>query len=82
LLSPAPVIRLAVQVHDRDDEGGVGTGFIQHTVRKPVQQAPALPEYRLSKFQRALPDSLQVEMVGQYLVDFEGTEAFMRPLPK
>jgi ATP-dependent Lhr-like helicase len=41
-----------------------------------------VPEYRLSKFQRALPDSLQVEMVGQYLVDFEGTEAFMRPLPK
>lgn len=41
-----------------------------------------VPEYRLSKFQRALPDSLQVEMVGQYLVDFEGTEAFVHPQPK
>ncbi|HEU4578234.1 MAG TPA: DEAD/DEAH box helicase, partial [Polyangiaceae bacterium] len=28
-----------------------------------------VPEYRLSKFQRVLPDALQVEMVGDYLVD-------------
>jgi ATP-dependent Lhr-like helicase len=37
-----------------------------------------VPEYRLSKFQGALPDRLQVEMVGQYLVDFEATEAFLK----
>jgi ATP-dependent Lhr-like helicase len=31
-----------------------------------------VPEYRLSKFQRVLPDRWQVEMVGAYLLDFEG----------
>jgi ATP-dependent Lhr-like helicase len=33
-----------------------------------------VPEYRLSKFQRALPDKWQVEMVGGYLLDFGGAE--------
>lgn len=37
-----------------------------------------VPEYRLSKFQRVLPDAWQVEMVGAYLLDFEGTEGFLR----
>ncbi len=32
-----------------------------------------VPEYRLSKFQRVLPEKWQVEMVGGYLLDFEGT---------
>jgi ATP-dependent Lhr-like helicase len=36
-----------------------------------------VPEYRLSKFQRVLPDRWQVEMVGSYLLDFEGTGAFV-----
>jgi ATP-dependent Lhr-like helicase len=36
-----------------------------------------VPEYRLSKFQRVLPDALQVEMVGDYLVDFEATASFL-----
>jgi ATP-dependent helicase Lhr and Lhr-like helicase len=40
-----------------------------------------VPEYRLSKFQRVLPDAMQVEMVGQYLVDFDGTEAFSNAQP-
>jgi len=31
-----------------------------------------VPEYRLSKFQQLLPDRLQTEMVGAYLLDFEG----------
>lgn len=31
-----------------------------------------MPEYRLSKFQRVLPERWQVEMVGGYLLDFEG----------
>ncbi|MGH7635054.1 MAG: hypothetical protein ACRENC_15060, partial [Gemmatimonadaceae bacterium] len=39
-----------------------------------------VPEYRLSKFQRVLPDAWQTEMIGVYLLDFEGaarvTEAF------
>jgi ATP-dependent Lhr-like helicase len=37
-----------------------------------------LPEYRLSKFQRALPERWQVEMVGEYLVDFGGAGAWLR----
>jgi ATP-dependent Lhr-like helicase len=36
-----------------------------------------VPEYRLSKFQRVLPDALQVEMIGDYLVDFAGVEKFL-----
>jgi ATP-dependent helicase Lhr and Lhr-like helicase len=32
-----------------------------------------VPEYRLSKFQRVLPDRCQSEMIGAYLLDFEGT---------
>jgi len=31
-----------------------------------------VPEYRLSKFQQVLPDPAQSEMVGSYLLDFEG----------
>jgi ATP-dependent Lhr-like helicase len=31
-----------------------------------------VPEYRLSKFQQALPDAWQTEMIGGYLLDFEG----------
>jgi ATP-dependent Lhr-like helicase len=31
-----------------------------------------VPEYRLSKFQRVLPDKWQVEMVGGYLLEFGG----------
>jgi ATP-dependent helicase Lhr and Lhr-like helicase len=35
-----------------------------------------VPEYRLSKFQRVLPDRWQVEMVGAYLLDFDNAKAF------
>lgn len=36
-----------------------------------------VPEYRLSKFQRVLPEPWQVEMVGGYLLDFEATARFL-----
>ena len=36
-----------------------------------------VPEYRLSKFQRVLPERWQVEMVGGYLLDFGGTARFL-----
>ncbi|MGK4005348.1 DEAD/DEAH box helicase [Sorangium sp. So ce1036] len=36
-----------------------------------------VPEYRLSKFQRVLPEAWQVEMVGGYLLDFEATARFL-----
>lgn len=36
-----------------------------------------VPEYRLSKFQHVLPDAWQVEMVGGYLLDFEGTKGLL-----
>jgi ATP-dependent Lhr-like helicase len=34
-----------------------------------------VPEYRLSKFQKVLPDGWQTEMVAAYLLDFEGAAA-------
>jgi ATP-dependent Lhr-like helicase len=37
-----------------------------------------VPEYRLSKFQQVLPDRWQTEMVGGYLLDFDGTGKWMR----
>lgn len=39
-----------------------------------------LPEYRLSKFQDALPEPMALEMIGAYLLDFEGTSAFLSAL--
>ncbi len=36
-----------------------------------------VPEYRLSKFQRVLPDALQTELVGSYLLDFEGARRWL-----
>lgn len=36
-----------------------------------------LPEYRLSKFQDALPDTMAVEMVGNYLLDIAGARSFL-----
>jgi len=36
-----------------------------------------LPEYRLSKFQRVLPDSLSAEMVGNYLLDVNATRNWL-----
>jgi ATP-dependent Lhr-like helicase len=36
-----------------------------------------LPEYRLSKFQQALPEAIAVELVGAYLLDAEGTRAYL-----
>ena len=44
-------------------------------VRK--QLLSMVPEYRLSKFQRVLPDEWQVEMIGAYLLDFEGAAGFV-----
>jgi ATP-dependent Lhr-like helicase len=37
-----------------------------------------LPEYRLSKFQRALPDAASAEMVGRYLLDTHATAAWLK----
>lgn len=36
-----------------------------------------LPPYRLSKFQRALPERLGVEMVADYLLDVEGARTYL-----
>lgn len=36
-----------------------------------------LPEYRLSKFQRALPEAASVELVGGYMLDAAGTRAYL-----
>ncbi len=37
-----------------------------------------LPDYRLSKFQKALPDAASTEMLGAYLLDVDGTRAYLR----
>ena len=37
----------------------------------------SLPEYRLSKFQQALPAKFSQEMVGRYLLDSEGARTFL-----
>jgi ATP-dependent Lhr-like helicase len=36
-----------------------------------------VPEYRLSKFQVALPEWAAGEMVGAYLLDFSGARSFL-----
>src|SRR5690606_1848735 len=40
----------------------------------------ALPDYRLSKFQLALPPPYARETVGRYLLDHSGARAFLRDL--
>lgn len=52
--------------------------FWYHPKRAP-QLLAMLPEYRLSKFQRALPPEWSVEMVGSYLLDIAGTIALLQP---
>lgn len=39
-----------------------------------------LPEYRLSKFQQALPESYYLEMISDYLLDIPGTVLFLHSL--
>lgn len=40
-----------------------------------------LPEYRLSKFQQALPESYSLEMVSDYLLDIAGAVLFLQRQP-
>lgn len=40
-----------------------------------------LPDYRLSKFQDALPEPFAVEMVGDYLLDVAETRRFLASVP-
>lgn len=46
-------------------------------VRTWEQIIASLPPYRLSKFQPALPPRFQQEMIGRYLLDLDGTRAFL-----
>ena len=71
-----------------------GDGVTQETIRAAIGRMSAtgfwesdgtrsailarLPDYRLSKFQLALPRSAAAEMVGAYLLDFDGADAFVR----
>jgi ATP-dependent Lhr-like helicase len=73
----------------RIEGAGVALSEVERVVaslRGPgVWEAPELrrallsrvPDYRLSKFQNLLPDALQVEMVGNYLIDFVGAKNFL-----
>lgn len=75
-----------------------GNGVSGESVRKAIDQMrlgefwadeetrekllAKVPEYRLSKFQQALPPKFEVEMVGEYLLDFRGAQAFTHsPVP-
>jgi ATP-dependent Lhr-like helicase len=37
-----------------------------------------LPEYRLSKFQRVLPEAASIETVGRYLLDVQATQRWLQ----
>jgi hypothetical protein len=61
-------------------------GRVLDVLRAPVfwqdettrrQLLAKIPDYRLSKFQRVLPERWQVEMVGAYLLDFDRTARFL-----
>lgn len=53
-----------------------GAGFWQS--RETAQALLArVPEYRLSKFQDALPEAMALEMIGAYLLDLEGAQSFV-----
>ncbi len=71
-----------------------GNGLSGENVRKQIQEfrkdgfwsdaetreklLAKVPEYRLSKFQDALPPKYEVEMVGEYLLDFDGAGEFVK----
>ena len=71
-----------------------GDGITHETIRAAIDRMSApefwksgktrsailarIPEYRLSKFQRALPEWASAEMVGAYLLDFSGASSFLR----
>ncbi len=73
--------------------GVQGDGITQETIRAAIDRMSEpefwesektrsailarVPEYRLSKFQVALPEWVAGEMVGAYLLDFSGTRSFL-----
>lgn len=56
---------------------GMGEGSFWEAEETRRRLLSLVPEYRLSKFQRVLPERFQVEMVGAYLLDFEGAARFL-----
>jgi len=59
--------------HDAIDEA-VAQALAPRFLEDPETRGATLsrlPEYRLSKFQRALPETSSIEMIGSYLLDFE-----------
>lgn len=71
-----------------------GDGINHETVRRAIGQMAAagfwedptvrrtvlgrLPGYRLSKFQRCLPEGFALEVVERYLLDVEGTARWLQ----
>lgn len=49
-----------------------------HDEKRLTRLLDLLPPYRLSKFQRALPQRFQTEMVGEYLLDVVGAAEMLR----
>ncbi|MFO8072037.1 MAG: hypothetical protein R6V85_09205 [Polyangia bacterium] len=44
---------------------------------KTLRTSDRLPEYRLSKFQRAMPGAASLEMVGGYLLGVKATRKWL-----
>ncbi len=69
---------------------GITLGTVAETIQKMTSEGfwradetryalrARLPEYRLSKFQDALPETMALEVIGAWLLDFEGTLSFLR----
>jgi ATP-dependent Lhr-like helicase len=51
-----------------------------HSEETRAAMLARVPDYRLSKFQLALPAWAAAEMVGRYLLDFEGAARFLAGL--
>ncbi len=74
----------------RINGNGVSIGAVKNAIEAMATEAfwddettrekllTRVPEYRLSKFQRALPPRFEVEMVGAYLLDFDGATSFLQ----
>ena len=75
--------------HLRIEGSGITHGAIEEAIRAIAEPSfwsdlgvwervlAALPPYRLSKFQPALPLRFQQEMIGRYLLDLEGAHRFL-----
>lgn len=80
---------IADNLHLRMEGDGIQHGTVERAILDISTEAfwrdlgvwekiiASLPPYRLSKFQPTLPPHFQQEMIGRYLLDLDGTRAFL-----